>query len=402
MKVFLKQGRERPVMRGSAWVFSGALERAADIGGAGSVTDVFSSDGQWLARGVWCGDQAELAVRILERRQDAPVDEDWLSQRLIAAAARRFAIAGRPEEWTDTTGWRMAFSEADGVSGLVIDRFGPLAVVQVGSAGWSGWEEAIRRAVLASQPGVERVALVATDDAVLREGLALRPGRGDVPDGGGTEERVWFRESGAEFSVLPGGGQKTGFYLDQRDNRARVAAVAKGRRMLSAYCYTGAFEILAARAGAEEVTGWDSSEAAVAAAKGHAERNGVAGVVSYEVADVPSRLRKARDKGERWDLIVLDPPRLVHSKGGLERGMRAYKDINLLALKLLAPGGLLATFSCSGLVDGAMFRRMLGWAAADSGRTAQVIGDFGQPFDHPRLVGGEECDYLKGFLIRVD
>ena len=397
MKIFLKKGRERPVERGSSWVFSGALEQMEEQGEAGSVAEVFSADGQWLARGLWCGEAAELSVRVLERREDVPVDEEWLTTRLATAAARRFSLAGRPEHWQGTTGWRIAFSEADGLSGLVVDQFGALAVVQLGSAGWSGWEGRIQKALAEALDGVEQVVFEATDEAARREGLAV--GADYVAT---SEAPVWFRESGAEFSVVPGGGQKTGFYLDQRDNRIRVAMLAKGRRMLSCYCYTGAFEVLAARAGALSVEGWDSSVPAVAAARLHAERNGVAEKVTYEVADVPARLRKARDRGESWDLVVLDPPRLVHSRGGLERGLRAYKDINLLALKLLAPGGLLATFSCSGLLDAGTFRRALGWAAADSGRTVQVMGDFGQPFDHPRLVGSEECDYLKGFLLRVD
>lgn len=387
MKITLKKDRERPVERGSAWVFSGAVARVEGDGEAGSVADVFDAHGRWLGRGLWCGADEDLCVRVLERREGVSLDGAWLADKVAAAAKRRYGLVGEPASWRDTTGWRMAFSEADGLSGLIVDRFGPVAVAQVGSDGWNGWEGAIREAILGAMDGVERVVFERADGA---------------GEAAGEGEAVWFKESGAEFSVVPGAGQKTGFYLDQRDNRVRVASLAKGRRMLSCYCYTGGFEVLAARAGAASVEGWDSSEPALAAAERHLERNGLAGAVRYEAADVPRRLRLARDKGENWDLIVLDPPRLVHSRGGLERGLRAYKDINLLALKLLAPGGVLATFSCSGLVDAATFRRAVGWAAADSGRSVQVIGELGQPFDHPRLAGSEECDYLKGLLLRAD
>lgn len=392
MKVMLKKDRSRPVERGSAWVFSGAVASVEGEGPAGSVADVFDVRGRWLGRGLWCGREEDLCVRVLERREGVALDGAWLAGKVAAAAGRRYGLAGAPATWRETTGWRMVFSEADGLSGLVVDRFGEVAVAQVGSAGWDGREGAIREAVLGAMEGVERVVFERAEGN----------GAPGAASGEGCGEAVWFRESGAEFSVVPGAGQKTGFYLDQRDNRVRVAALAKGRRMLSCYCYTGGFEVLAARAGAASVEGWDSSAPALAAAERHLERNGLAGAVRYEVADVPRRLRLARDRGESWDLIVLDPPRLVHSRGGLERGLRAYKDINLLALKLLSPGGVLATFSCSGLVDAATFRCAAGWAAADSGRSVQVIGEMGQPFDHPRLAGSEECDYLKGLLLRAD
>jgi 23S rRNA (cytosine1962-C5)-methyltransferase len=396
VRVRLKKGRERPVERGSAWVFSGAVEEAyGGEAGAGAVADVVASDGRWLGRGLWDPD-GEICVRVMTRQEDEPMDGAWLERRVRAAAGLRFGLYGEREAWRETTGYRMVFSEADGLSGLVADLYGDWLSIQLGSAAWAGRaEEAADRLMAAT--GAKGCGFRWADGAG-RGGAALP----ELPTGT-APETAEFRENGAVFEAGTRGGQKTGFYLDQRDNRAAVARLAKGRRVLSAYCYTGGFEVAAARAGAASAEGWDSSEAALAQARRHHELNGTSGAVAgYEAADVPSRLRKARDRGESWDLIVLDPPKLVGSRAGLERGLRGYKDINLLAMKLLSPGGVLATFSCSGLVDAATFRTAVGWAARDCGREVRIVGDLGQPGDHPRLAGSGECDYLKGLVAVVE
>lgn len=392
LRVRLKKGRERPVERGSAWVFSGAVEEAfGGEAGAGAVADVVASDGRWVGRGLWDPD-GEICVRVMTRREEEPLDGAWLARRVAAAAELRFGLYGKREAWRETTGYRMVFSEADGLSGLTADLYGDWLSIQLGSAAWAGRaEEAADRLMAAT--GAKGAGFRWADGAG-RGGTELPP----LPEGT-APETAEFRENGAVFEAGTRGGQKTGFYLDQRDNRAAVSRLAKGRRVLSAYCYTGGFEVAAARAGAASVAGWDSSEAALVQARRHHELNGTGGVVAgYEAVDVPSRLRKARDRREEWDLIVLDPPKLVGSRAGLERGLRGYKDINLLAMKLLSPGGVLATFSCSGLVDAATFRTAVGWAARDCGREVKIVGDLGQPGDHPRLAESGECDYLKGLV----
>ena len=289
----------------------------------------------------------------------------------------------------------MVFSEADGLSGLIADQYADVVALQVGGKVWEPWLPAVI-AELKAATGASCVSVRADADAVKREGLSENLGGEAAPDA------VTIRENGFTFEAGLAGGQKTGFYLDQRDNRRKVAAYARGRDLLSAYCYTGAFEVCAAHAGAKSIRGWDSSAPALAQARRHHELNPSGVPVEYEEADVPLRLRLARDRRESWDLIVLDPPRMVTRREGLEKGLRAYKDVNLLAIKLLRPGGILATFSCSGLVDMENFRKMVGWAAHDSGRRVRILEMLGQPADHPVPVEAPECEYLKGLVCVVD
>jgi len=281
------------------------------------------------------------------------------------------------------------------LSGLIADQYADVVALQVGGKVWEPWLPAVADELKAAT-GASAVSVRAEADAVKREGLRENLGGDPVPDA------VTIRENGFVFEAGLAGGQKTGFYLDQRENRRKVAAYAKGRDMLSAYCYTGAFEVCAAHAGAKSIRGWDSSGPALAQARRHHELNPSGVPAEYEVADVPLRLRSARDSRESWDLIVLDPPRMVTRREGLEKGLRAYKDVNLLAIKLLRPGGILATFSCSGLVDMDQFRKMVGWAAHDSGKRVRILETLGQPADHPVPVEAPECEYLKGLVCVVD
>ncbi|MBM4154266.1 MAG: class I SAM-dependent rRNA methyltransferase [Lentisphaerae bacterium] len=392
--VRLKPGRERSVLNRHPWVFSGAI---ADAGGAGeglAVADVLSSGGDWLASGVF-HPGADLALRLYSWRPDTAAGPDLVAARIREAVARRAARVAKHGP-TDTDAFRLVFSEADGVSGLIVDRYAEVLSLRVHAAAVEAWMDDIL-AALRDATGLSAVVVAAEPDAAEREGvdpaaLAARSTHTGP---------VRFRENGCAFEADPAGGQKTGFFLDQRDNRRRVAAWAPGRRMLSGYCYSGAFEVPAARAGAAEITGLDSSEAALDAARRHHAMNGTAIPVDYRKADVPTALRRFRDEGRTFDLIVLDPPRFVFSAGQKERGMRAYKDINLLAMKLLAPGGILATYSCSGLVSEDDFTTMLRWAAVDARRDVRIIGRSGQPFDHPELATFPESGYLKGILCEV-
>jgi 23S rRNA (cytosine1962-C5)-methyltransferase len=304
-------------------------------------------------------------------------------------------LYGPPAEWRETNAFRLVFSEADGLSGLVADRYAGVVALQVGGKAWEPWVAVIADELKRTE-GVEAVGVRADAEAVEREGLSADLGGDPVPD------PVAIRENGFRFETRLSGGQKTGFYLDQRANRRKVAAYAKGRDVLSAYCYTGAFEVCAAHAGATSIRGWDSSAAALAQARRHHELNPSGVPAEYEEADVPRRLRLARDRRESWDLVILDPPRMATRRGGVEKALRAYKDVNLLAIKLLRPGGILATFSCSGLVGMEEFRKMLGWAAHDSGKNVRILEILGQPADHPVPVEAPECEYLKGLVCVVD
>jgi len=394
-RIFLKPGRDRTARQGHPWIFSGAIARLEpDSPGAGPV-EIRSADGAWLGRGLYCPNAA-LAVRMYTWREDEPLDPSLFARRLSAALAWRKQLF--PAAITDTTACRLAHAEADGLSGLIVDRYADVLSVRVSAAGLLPFLPALLRQLRAAQP-VRAVVVEAEPDAVEREGLdpAAVAALGDPPPG-----PVAFRENGLDFTADVTAGQKTGFFLDQRDNRARVARWAAGRRVLSAYCYTGAFEAACARAGATDILGLDTSAPALERAAEHARRNAPAARVVHERADVPQALRRFRDAARTFDLIILDPPRFVFSAAQLDRGLRAYKDINLLALKLLTPGGLLATFSCSGLVTPASFREMFRWAAADSGRRVRIVETFSQPPDHPISPHIPESEYLKGLLAVVE
>ncbi|HPC19909.1 MAG TPA: class I SAM-dependent rRNA methyltransferase [Kiritimatiellia bacterium] len=394
IRVRLKPGREKPLLRGSAWVFSGAIEEVDGGGEAGISADVFDAEGEWLGRGLW-HPAADMSVRMFTQDPRQAMDEAFFRGAVRRAVALRHRLFGPPNEWRDTNAVRLVFSEADGLSGLVADQYAGVVALQVGSKVWEPWLPAVIDE-LKREAGADAVTVRADSDAIQREGLTNDLGGDPAP------ERVVIQENGYSFEVGLTGGQKTGFYLDQRDNRRKVAAYARGRDVLSAYCYTGAFEVCAAHAGATKITGWDSSEAALVQARRHHELNPSGVPAVYEVADVPRRLRLARDRREAWDLIILDPPRMVTRRDGLEKGLRAYKDVNLLAIKLLRPGGILATFSCSGLVDMNQFRKTVGWAAHDSGRRVRILEMLGQPPDHPVPLEAPECEYLKGLICVVD
>ena len=394
IRVRLQPGREKPVLRGSSWVFSGAIEEVDGQGAAGEVADVFDHEGDWVGRGLWHPD-ADMTVRLLTADPREAIDAAFFRRRVRRAVGLRHRLFGEPGAWRETNAWRMVFSEADGLSGLIADQYADVVALQVGGKVWEPWlNEVVGE--LREATGAGCVCVRAEAEAVKREGLAEDLG-GDPSPG-----RVLIRENGYQFEAGLAGGQKTGFYLDQRENRRKVAAYAKGRSVLSAYCYTGAFEVGAAHAGATSLLGLDSSEPALEQARRHHEMNPSGVPVQYEAADVPQRLRQARDRRESWDMIIVDPPRLVARREGLEKGLRAYKDVNLLAMKLLAPGGILATFSCSGLVGMEDFRKMAGWAAHDSGRRVRILEVMGQPADHPVPVEMPECEYLKGLVCVVD
>ncbi len=394
IQVRLKAGREKPILRGSAWVFSGAVEDVNGTGPAGEAADVFDVDGEWLGRGLW-HPEADMTVRMFTRDPKEILDEAFFRGRIRRAVEMRHRLYGKPADWRDTNAYRMVFSEADGLSGLIADQYAEVVALQVGAKVWEPWLPVVIDELKAAT-GAAGVVARAEGEAVKREGLREDLGGDPAPD------MASIRENGFVFEAGLAGGQKTGFYLDQRENRRKVAAYAKGREVLSAYCYTGAFEVCAAHAGAKRIAGWDSSEPALAQARRHHELNPSGVPTEYECADVPHRLRFARDRRESWDLILLDPPRMVTRREGLEKGLRAYKDVNLLAMKLLRPGGILATFSCSGLVDMAEFRKMVGWAAHDSERRVRILEILGQPADHPVPVEAPECEYLKGLVCVVD
>jgi 23S rRNA (cytosine1962-C5)-methyltransferase len=391
--VRLLPGRDKAAREGHPWVFSGAVGRLDGDPAAGDVVRLEDSRGEFVGWGHF-SPASRIRVRLLERRMDVVVDEAWWAERLAAAVGRRRELLSDPEG-----ACRLVFSEADQLPGLVVDRYGDRLVLQVHTPG----AERMRAATIARLRALlSPAAVLDRSDGEQRglEGLAAVVETEQLPaeDAG----PVMIRDAGLRFQVSLAAGQKTGFYVDQRLNRAAVAAWASGRRVLDAFCYTGAFSVHAARAGAASLTLLDSSREALEAAIGHLVLNGFAAVpAEVRRGNAFAELRRLRDEGRSFDLVVLDPPRLAPTRSQAQKAARAYKDANLFAMKLLSPEGILATFSCSGGIEPAFFREIVRWAAKDAGREVQVLQTLGQPFDHPALLNLPESEYLKGLICRV-
>ncbi len=390
----MKPGREKPVRHGHPWVFSGAVARWEN-GGIEGVTNVVDSQGAWMARGLGLPG-ASLAVRLYTWKEAEQVDAALFCGLADRALNRRLSLfAGRERE---TDAHRLIYGEADGLSGLVVDRYAGVLSVEVSSKALIPYLGAILHR-LRERTGAKTICVTAAADAVEREGL---DSAAILPFATVESTVVKIRENGFIFEVQCGAGQKTGYFLDQRENRRRTATYARGKRVLSAYCYTGGFDVAAGAAGATGIVGIDRSEPALELARRHHEMNRTACPVEYRRADVPAELRRMAQAGERFGMVILDPPRFVAASVQKEKGLRAYKDINRIAMELLEPGGILASFSCSGLVSAADFKMMIGWASVDANRRVRILETLGQPPDHPILAVFAESDYLKGVIAEVE
>lgn len=391
MRLHLRKGREIPILRGHPWVMSGAVAR---VEGDASLdeADVLAADGSPLGRATVHPD-SEIRARLYASALSGRLDEAGLLERLTLARDRR-------ARWLPgTEALRLVFSESDGLPGLIVDRYGPVLVFQILTAPMERRRETLLRlfqTVFEPQAIWERSDV----DARRHEGLAPRQG---LAQGTPPPFPLPFREAGLTFLADIGNGHKTGFYLDQRENRRRLTSWVSrlGRpRVLNVFAYTDSFGVVALKAGATRVLSLDSSASARDVAMRQHEANGTADPSrhEYRVGDAFDALRALRDHGDVFDLIVLDPPRLVNGRQRLHAGLRAYKDINLLALQLLSPGGVLFTFSCSGLVDRELFGKVIEGAARDARRPVAILESLGQPPDHPRKPGFAESEYLKGFV----
>jgi len=387
----LKAGREKSVKRRHPWIFSGAVERVDGDPASGETVLVKSSAGQPVAVAAW-SPQSQIRARVWSFDSSVRIEETFFRERVRRAAALRAELPASRH----TNALRLVHGESDGLPGVVVDRYADVLVAQFLSAGAEAWRESILDA-LAAVTGCE--AIYERSDAEVRalEGL---PARAGFARGSREARRCPIREYGLDFRVDVETGQKTGFFLDQRENRQRVRALAAGREVLDAFCYTGGFTVAALAGGAESVTAVDSSAAALQVARENVAANAVdAARASFEETDVFAFQRQLRDRGRQFDLVVLDPPKFAPTAAQAAKAARAYKDINLLALKLLKPGGLLATFSCSGGVSGELFQSIVAGAAADAGADAKILERFGAAADHPVALSFPEGEYLKGLLV---
>jgi len=387
-KVVLKPGREKSVRNRHPWVFSGAIQRAE---GQDDLVRVVSSQGEYLATGT-LNRRSQITVRLLTWDASEEVDGAFWRRRLERAISGRARVAADPA----TSAYRLVHAEADGLPGLIVDRYGPWLVMQCLTTGMAQRREEIATllAELLSPAGI-----YGRDDADVRlkEGLALETGRvlGEEPP-----DRVEVVEHGHRFLVDVKRGHKTGFYLDQRENRQRAAAYCAGREALNAFAYTGAFGVYAGRAGARSVANVDTSAEALGLAGENLALNGCQ-PQEMVTGDVFQVLRRYRREGRTFDLVILDPPKFATSQAEVMDAARGYKDVNLLALRLLRPGGVLITFSCSGLVSSDLFQKIVFGASVDAGREAQIVERLAQGSDHPVLLTFPESAYLKGFVCRV-
>jgi len=380
------------VRRRHPWVLSGAIARVAGEGAedaTGAWARVLTSDGETLGFGHF-SPASQIRVRLLRLGKDAPADA-LIDERIAAAVARRASdpLVG------DTDAMRLVNAEGDGLPGLVADRYGDVVVVKLASAGMHRRRErvvAALRSTTGAAAGYER----ADATAARREGIAVHQGPlwGDPPP-----PRLEIRERARRYQVDVAHGQKTGFYLDQRDSRDLVQALAAGRRMLDLHAYTGGFAVAAAAGGAAAVTAVDSAGEALALARENLAQAAPALAARIVEADVHRFLRECH---ESFDLIVADPPPLAKRQGDVERASRAYKDLFLYALRRAAPGAYVLVFSCSAPVDAKLLRQIVFGASLDAGRPAVVLRDLGAPSDHPVSLDHPEGGYLHGLLLRVE
>jgi 23S rRNA (cytosine1962-C5)-methyltransferase len=388
-KVILKPNRDKPVRQKHPWIFSGAIERIDSAINDGDVVDVLTSKGEFLARG-YLNRRSQIAVRLLTWDASEAVDAGFWARRLALAASWR--VMGNHEAR------RLVNAESDGLPGLVVDRYGEWLVVQALTLGVDGLKPIITQqlnALLRPRGIYERSDV----DVREKEGLAQASGAllGDEPP-----DRVEIEEGGYRYLVDVKRGHKTGFYLDQRENRKKIKSHVANAEVLNLFAYTGGFAVAALSADAKSVVSVDSSADALQLAHENVWLNGLsASDADFVEADVFSYLRKLRAEKRSFDVIIADPPKLAQTQAQIEKAARGYKDLNLISMQLLRPGGLLITFSCSGLVTPDLFQKIVFGAAVDAGRDVQIIERLSQSSDHPVLLSFPEGEYLKGLVCRV-
>lgn len=385
----LKPGREKSVHRRHPWVFSGAVESEVDANQPGQTVRVESSSGKFLGFAAW-SPKSQIRLRFWSFNEQDQIDENFIYFKL------KKALTYRSSSNLASNAKRLVHGEADGLPGLIVDQYNQVLVLQILSVGVEYWKEILIRQ-LVDLTGLGCVYERSDADVRRLEGLEKKCGLifGKLPS------NLVIQEHGLEYSIDVENGQKTGFYLDQRANRAKIQEISTNKEILNCFCYTGGFTLNALRGGAKFVTSIDSSEQALQMAKLNVETNELpAEKTEWIAADVFKSLRKFRDQGRNFDLIILDPPKFAPTKQNVEKASRAYKDINLLAMKLLNAGGLLASFSCSSAINPELFKKILASSAEDAGQDFSILDTFSADQDHPQLLSFPEGDYLKGLLLQ--
>ena len=391
--VKLKKGKEKAVRQLHPWVFSGAIDQIKGNPENGDIIMVTDSNNNFLAYGFF-NDKSRVAVRLLEWNLETEINESWWRKKIRTAVKHRNEL-----NTTETNTYRLIFSEADFLPGLIVDRYADFLSVQILTSGI----ENIKHIILDElQQLLSPKGIFDRSDASARAHEGLEASSGGILLGTEPPEFVSVKENGIFYQVNIAEGQKSGFYCDQRDNRKWVADHVKDKKVLDCFSYSGGFSLNAFAKGAKEVISVDSSALALETLKRNMEINSFNNVPHRLIqSDVNKQLRAFREENEKFDVIILDPPKYAPSRSALTKASRAYKDLNRMAMLLLEEGGLLATYSCSGAVDISMFKQIIAWAALDAGKEVQFIQQFSQPADHPVRSSFPEGEYLKGLLCRV-
>ena len=387
----LRNGREKAVLRHHPWIFSGAIQTLSGQPAPGETIAIHDAEGHFLAQAAF-SPESQIRARIWNWDAETPIDRAFFNLKLQNAIQLR-------EKWIDrrhTNAYRLIHAESDGLPGLIVDRYGDVLVMQVLSAGVEAWREDILdllEDLLSPQAIYER------SDVAVRtlEGLPERTGllRGTLPP-----QPMVIMENDLSYQVDLVTGQKTGFYLDQRDNRQMCREIVQGKSVLNCFAYTGGFTLSALAGGAESVLSIDSSAEALEAARQNVALNGLPeDRCEWIVGDAFHELRAQRDRAAQFDLVILDPPKFAPTAAQANKAARGYKDINLLGFKLLKPGGTLMTYSCSGGIDAGFFQKIVADAALDAGVDAKILYHLGQAPDHPTDLAFPEGTYLKGLVV---
>ena len=392
-RIILAKGREKSLLRRHPWIFSGAIERVEGKPLSGETLDVFDKGGNWLARAAWSAD-SQIRGRVWTFDRDEQIDQDFFVRRLQQAQQWRNVVAARD----DLTGYRLIAGESDGLPGITIDRYDNFLVLQLLSSGAEFQRLNLMNALRECYPECN---IYERSDVAVRKKEGLKQVTG-LLHGEEPPKLLPIRENGVQILVDIKAGHKTGFYLDQRESRLAASRYVNGKKVLNCFCYTGAFGLFALKGNCKQVVNVDVSQPALDIARQNAELNGFdMSRAEFVRADVFKLLREYREQGEKFDVIIMDPPKFIENKGQLAGGCRGYKDINMLAMQLLNPGGTLLTYSCSGLMESGLFQKILADAALDAKREVQFVEQFTQAADHPVLSTYPEGLYLKGFACRV-
>ncbi len=376
-------GRRLP---GHPWIWSSQIRKPASRLPPGTMVEVRDASGGFVGRGFWNG-HARIALRLLSTDPDQAVDNALIATRIARAVALRREVLGLD---TDSDAWRVVHSEGDGLSGLVVDRYADILVVEYFAAGMWRLRDTIEAALREHFPDATVYAF-AERHVQKQESFDCRTSEAPAP--------VRVHEHGLTFHAAPGSGHKTGFFADQRDNRRRFARLVRGRRVLDLCCNAGGFAVYAMAGGAREAIGVDADAGILDIARANAAANDVN--ARFEQADVFDWLNAARERGERFDALVLDPPKLTRNRNDIKRALKKYFAMNRLALDVLEPGGVMLTCSCTGLVGEADFRDMLRRVALNAGRDIQILAGHGAGPDHPVSAVVPEGRYLKAMFCRV-